>query len=153
MDYYLLLTTYYLLHSYPPHGITHYSLLTTHYYLYKKIRANTWRLFCAFRVFRVKIIARRHRRTAQTLCETLRLCVRRKICPFVLMSKIFSHTEHTELAPRIYTYLHGKTSHAKAQRARSYLYFCSYVKKLHTEITEIHRILACKLPRKSAPSA
>ena len=40
--YYLLLTTYYLLHSYPPHGITHY-------YLYKKIRANTWRLFCVFR--------------------------------------------------------------------------------------------------------
>ncbi len=31
MDYYLLLTTYYLLSA--PHGVTHYSLLTPHYYL------------------------------------------------------------------------------------------------------------------------
>ena len=33
--------------------------------------------------FCVKIIARRHRRTTQTLCETLRLCVRDVPCRYV----------------------------------------------------------------------
>ena len=43
--------------------------------------------------FRVKIIARRRRRTAQTLCETLRLCVRIKIYPFCPSVKIIAHRQ------------------------------------------------------------
>ena len=50
---------------------------------YEKIRANTWRLFCVFRIFRVKdyLTQRRKERGA--------------LCPFVLMSKKL-HTELTE---------------------------------------------------------
>ncbi len=44
--------------------------------------------------FRVKIIARRRRRTTQTLCETLRLCVRIKIYPFCPSVKIIAHRTH-----------------------------------------------------------
>ena len=52
-------------------------------------------------------IARRLRRTTQTLCGTLRLCVRRKICPFVLMAKKYftqNSQKYTEFAPQVYLY-------------------------------------------------
>ncbi len=42
---------------------------------------------CPF-VLLSKIVARRLRRTTQTLCETLRLCVRRK---YLLLSKKVAH--------------------------------------------------------------
>ena len=60
----------------------------------------------------------------------------------------------TELAPRIYTYLHGKILTQRRKGTRSVMFFCSSVQsKLHTELTEIHRNLASHVLRMSAPSA
>ena len=92
--------------------------------------------------FRVKIIARRRRKTAQTLCETLRLCVRniahgkhrntQNCAPQIFRQKnrrtyFCFHTElteYTELAPRIYTYLHGKIL---TQRRKGRGAICTFV--------------------------
>jgi hypothetical protein len=47
---------------------------------------------------------------------------------------LFSHSRNdTELAPRIYTYLHGKILTQRRKGTQIYLYFCPYVKNRCTQ--------------------
>ena len=119
---------------------------------YEQIRGE----FCVFRGFLCENIARRLRRTMQTLCETLRLCVRKiflcqesfhthRIC-FAFFWDIstkehilFSHTDYTEFAPLVYLFLVNRLHRIPSCKVNRVICIITLINKL------------CL--RKSAPSA